>query len=69
MKFNFKRYKSVSTKHLDDCQVLAIFEQMHGNTSASEKANILFEILKDVKNPLTYKGYQIKDILNLFMKM
>ena len=37
MKSNFKRYRSVSTKHLYDYQVLAIFEQMHGNTSASEK--------------------------------
>ncbi len=30
------------------------------NTSAREKANILFEILKDVKNPLTYKGLSNK---------
>lgn len=34
-------YRSVSTKHLDDYQVLAIFEQMHVNTSASEKVAIL----------------------------
>jgi transposase-like protein len=60
MKDNFKRYRSVSTKHLDDYQVLAIFEQMHGNTSASEKANILFDILKNVKDLLTYKGLSNK---------
>jgi transposase-like protein len=60
MKTNFKRYRSVNTKHLDNYQVLAIFEQLHKNTSASEKAEILFQILKDVKDPLTYEGLSNK---------
>ena len=60
MKANYKRYRSVSTKHLDDYQVLAIFEQIHKDTNAVEKANILFEILKEVKAPLTYKGLSNK---------
>jgi transposase-like protein len=56
MKSNYRSYRSVSTKHLDDYQVLAIFEQMHINTTASEKAAILFDILKNVKDLLTYEG-------------
>ena len=56
MKANFKKYRSINTKHSDTYQILAIFEQMHKNTCASERAEILFEILKDVKEPLTYEG-------------
>lgn len=60
MKANFKRYRSVNTKHLDNYQVLAIFEQMNKNTCASKKAEILFDILKNVKETLTYEGLSNK---------
>jgi hypothetical protein len=59
-KANFRRYRSGNTKHLYNYLILAIFEQMHKNTSASEKSEILFEILKDVKDPLTYEGLSNK---------
>lgn len=60
MKSNFKGYRRVSTKHLDNYQVLAIFEQMNKNTSASIKAEKLFKILQKVKAPLTYKSLSNK---------
>jgi len=72
MKANYKRYRSVSTKHLDDYQILAIFEHMHKETSAVEKANIHFEILKEVKLNLwifvflTKRPKRHKQSLNLY---
>lgn len=51
----------MSTKHIDDYQILLILEQMHINTTASEKAAILFDILKNVKDLLTYKGLADKE--------
>lgn len=61
MQSNYKGYRSINTKHLDDYQVLAIFEQMHSPTGKSEKANMLYEILKKVKDLLTYKGLAYKE--------
>jgi hypothetical protein len=60
MEASFKRYRSVNTKHFANYQVLAIFEQLHSNTSASEKVEILFQKLQVVKDPLTYEGLSNK---------
>lgn len=55
MKAKFKRFQSTNTRHLDKYQILVIFEQLYKYNRASEKSEILFEILKEVKDLLTYE--------------